>query len=114
MDGNFFSIMPFGNSNFHVLTSVGHTPHDVSWDKIPHFKNNVSRSICEMHRAEGCIVCAQNLKSRWNEMCRLSRTFLKPNFAMKYKNSMFEMKAILKASEDDDSRPTIIRPISQL
>lgn len=30
MDGEFFSIMPFGFSKYHTLTSVHYTPHTVS------------------------------------------------------------------------------------
>lgn len=109
MDGDFFSVVPFGNSDFHVLTSVGHTPHDVSYDKIPNFINKANQSICKMHGVSGCVICSQNLKSAWSKMYKLSQTFLKPNLKIEYKNSKFEIKAILKASENDDSRPTIIR-----
>src|SRR3989344_4267800 len=109
MDGAFFSITPFGNSNLHVLTSVGHTPHDVSYDKIPNFKNNAEQSICEMHGVSKCIVCSQNLNSAWDKMHKLSQSFLKPDFRIKHKYSKFEIKAILTASENNDSRPTIIK-----
>ena len=109
MDGDFFSIMPFGSSNLHVLTSVGHTPHSVSCGKFPIFENHADKSICEMHGVSGCIVCSQNLKSAWNKMCVLSQSFLKDNFKIEYKDSKFEIKAILKSSENDDSRPTIIK-----
>lgn len=109
MDGDFFSIMPFGDSNLHVLTSVGHTPHSVSCDKFPIFENHANKSICKMHGVSGCIVCSQNLKSAWNKMYALSQSFLEHNFKIKYKDSKFEIKALLKSSESDDSRPTIIK-----
>ena len=109
MDGDFFSVMPFGDSGVHVLTSVGHTPHAVSYSKFPNFKNNAKRTRCKMHGVRKCIVCSQNLKSAWGKMRALSRLFLREDFKIKYKGSKFEMKAILKASESDDSRPTIIR-----
>ncbi len=109
MDGDFFSIMPFGSSNLHVLTSVGHTPHVVSNSRFPNFSNHVSQSICEMHGVSGCIICSQNVKSAWGKMCALSQSFLKSDFKIKYKDSKFEVKAILKISEDNDSRPTIIK-----
>jgi hypothetical protein len=109
MDGDFFSIMPFGSSNFHVLTSVGHTPHSVSCGRFPIFKNHTDRSVCETHGVRECIVCSQNLKSAWNKMRSLSRLFLKQDFNIKYKGSKFELKALLKSSENDDSRPTIIK-----
>lgn len=109
MDGDFFSIMPFGDSNLHVLTSVGHTPHSVSCDKFPIFENHANKSICGMHGVSECIVCSQNLKSAWNKMHALSQSFLRDNFKIEYKDSKFEIKAILKSSENNDSRPTIIK-----
>lgn len=109
MDGDFFSIMPFGDSNLHVLTSVGHTPHAVSCGKFPIFENHTNKSICEMHGVHECVVCSQDLKSAWNKMHALSQSFLKHNFKIEYKDSKFEIKAILKSSENDDSRPTIIK-----
>lgn len=109
MDGDFFSIIPFGNQNFHVLTSVGYTPHCVSYDKTPNFIDKTDRSICKVHSVNSCVVCSQNLKSAWQEMYELSQVFLEPNFRIKYKYSKFEIKAVLTASEDDDSRPTIIK-----
>lgn len=42
-------------------------------------------------------------------MYSLSRSFLKQDFKIKYKDSKFELKALLKTSESDDSRPTIIK-----
>ncbi len=109
MDGDFFSIVPFGNSNLHVLTSVGHTPHTVSYSKFPNFGNHANQSICEMHGVSGCVVCSQSIKSAWDKMHTLSQSFLRSDFKIKYKDSKFEVKAILKRSEDDDSRPTIIK-----
>ncbi len=109
MDGDFFSIVPFGSSNLHVLTSVGHTPHDVSYDKIPNFRNKAEHLICKIHGVNKCIVCSQNLKSAFGKMYELSQSFLKPDFKIKYKDSRFEIKVILKTSENDDSRPTIIK-----
>jgi len=109
MDGDFFSVMPFGDSGVHVLTSVGHTPHAVSYSKFPNFRNNAKRSMCKMHEVRKCIVCAQNLKSAWGKMHALSRSFLKEDLKIKYTGSKFEMKAILRDSENDDSRPTIIK-----
>ena len=109
MDGDFFSVMPFGKSGLHVLTSVGHTPHAVSYDKFPNFKNNAKSSICEMHGVHKCIVCSQNLKSAWKKMHTLSKSFLKDNLKIKCTGSKFEMKAILRNSKNDDSRPTIIK-----
>lgn len=37
MDGPFFSIMPFGKTGYHSLTSVTFTPHQTSYDELPTF-----------------------------------------------------------------------------
>jgi len=37
MDGPFFSIMPFGKTAYHSLTSVTFTPHFISYKSIPTF-----------------------------------------------------------------------------
>lgn len=37
MDGPFFSIMPFGKTGFHSLTSVTFTPHTTSYEDVPTF-----------------------------------------------------------------------------
>ena len=37
MDGPFFSIMPFGRTGLHSLTSVTFTPHDTSYEDTPVF-----------------------------------------------------------------------------
>ena len=37
MDGPFFSIMPFGKTGYHSLTSVTFTPHKTSYDATPTF-----------------------------------------------------------------------------
>jgi hypothetical protein len=107
MDGNFFSVMPFGNNKLHTLTSVSHTPHQVCYDKIPKFSNEIKESVCKMHKAKNCIVCFRGLSSAWEKMYKLSQQFL--NFKMNYKYSQFEIKPILTRSENDDSRPTIIK-----
>ena len=37
MDGPFFSIMPFGCTGLHSLTSVTFTPHVTSYEELPTF-----------------------------------------------------------------------------
>lgn len=37
MDGPFFSIMPFGRTQMHSLTSVSFTPHMTCYDEVPTF-----------------------------------------------------------------------------
>lgn len=108
MDGDFFSVMPFGKSNMHTLSSVSHTPHIISYNNQS-FGQIINQHICKMHNVRGCMICSSKLKSKWQEMYILSQSFLKPGFRLRYKKSKFEVKVILKDSEIDDSRPTIIK-----
>lgn len=109
MDGDYFSVMPFGNGKLHTFTSVGYTPHCVSYDKLPNFSGKIKNSVCRMHKVKKCIICSQNLISAWDEMYKLSKKFLNEDFKINYKYSQFEIKPILVNSENDDSRPTVIK-----
>jgi hypothetical protein len=42
-------------------------------------------------------------------MSHLARKYLKDDYGFTYAGSLYSMKPILKASEMDDSRPTVIR-----
>ena len=46
-------------------------------------------------------------------MSNLARKYLRDEYAFSYKDSLFSMKPILKSSEIDDSRPTVIRIFSK-
>lgn len=110
MDGDYFSIMPFGTTDTHSLTSVKHTPRYISYESISKsFMKNGIPQLCIMHHVHDCFICTQSLNSAWTEMSKLYSEFLKPEFSLKHKFSRFEVKAILVESEADDSRPTVIK-----
>jgi len=110
MDGDYFSVIPFGKEKFHSLTSVQHTPHKEIINKyLENTIKNKNSTICEMHNVKNCFICSQQLKSTWHKMNNLSKSFLKLEFKLKYINSWFEIKAILENAEKNDSRPTIIK-----
>ena len=46
-------------------------------------------------------------------MSQLARKYLKEEYGFSYKGSLFSMKPILKASEIDDSRPTVVRVLNE-
>ena len=48
-------------------------------------------------------------QSAWPYMSQLARKYLKEEYGFAYHSSLFSMKPILKASEIDDSRPTVVR-----
>ena len=116
MDGPFFSIMPFGKTGLHSLTSVTFTPHVTSYDKLPTFscqKRLKDGFECNPGRLGNCSLCPQKPQSAWAYMSHLANKYMKEEYSYTYKESLFSMKPILKSSEVDDSRPTAIKVVSQ-
>ena len=110
MDGPFFSIMPFGKTGTHSLTSVTFTPHVTSYDKVPTFEcQGKSEGFCSPAQLGNCNDCIAKPDSAWNYMSGLARKYMRDDLKFAYKQSLFSMKPILKASEVDDSRPTVVK-----
>ncbi len=108
MDGPFFSIMPFGKTGYHSLTSVTFTPHRTSFDKKPTF-GCTAKENCGSPWLHNCNECPGHPESAWPYMSALAHKYLLPEYGFTYERSLFSMKPILKASEIDDSRPTVIK-----
>lgn len=110
MDGPFFSIMPFGKTGLHSLTSVTFTPHEASKDVVPTFAcQQRSEGFCQAGNLGNCNDCPAKPASAWPYMSGLAKKYLKEEYGFTYKKSLFSMKPVLASSEIDDSRPTIIR-----
>lgn len=88
MDGPFFSLMPFGVSGQHSLTSVTYTP-----------MRTLSESELETVKSSEA--------SQWGSMSQLARKYLNPEFSFEYARSLYTVKPTLIATEIDDARPTI-------
>lgn len=114
MDGPFFSIMPFGKTGYHSLTSVTFTPHKTSYQAVPIFpcQQNVW-GYCTAERLGNCNDCPAKPESAWPYMSNLARKYLREEYQFQYVKSLFSMKPILKTSEIDDSRPTVIKQYSK-
>ena len=113
MDGAFFSIMPFGKTGLHSLTSVTFTPHITSYESVPSFAcQSRQDSLCSERWLGNCNDCPAKPESAWPYMSQLARKYLRTDYDFKYAGSLFSVKPILKASEIDDSRPTVIREYS--
>ena len=108
MDGPFFSIMPFGKTGYHSLTAVTFTPHVTSYDELPGFACQKGTD-CSPEQLQNCDFCPNRPETAWPYMNRLANKYMKPEFSYRYEKSLFSMKPILKSSEVDDSRPTVIR-----
>lgn len=114
MDGPFFSIMPFGKTGLHSLTSVTFTPHTTSYDTTPTFDcQPKSCGYCSPLHLGNCNECPVKPETAFPYMSNLARKYLRDEYEFNYKSSLFSMKPILKASEIDDSRPTVIRVLSE-
>lgn len=114
MDGPFFSIMPFGKTGLHSLTSVTFTPHTTSFDAIPTFDcQTKSDGGCSPVHLGNCNDCPAKPETAYPYMSNLARKYLRDEYEFTYKSSLFSMKPILKSSEIDDSRPTVIRVLSK-
>ena len=114
MDGPFFSIMPFGKTGMHSLTSVTFTPHITSYDAVPTFLcQQKSGGYCSPSRLGNCNDCPAKPESAWPFMSNLARKYMKDCYGFEYVSSLFSMKPILMASEIDDSRPTVIKKYSE-
>lgn len=113
MDGPFFSIMPFGKTGLHSLTSVTFTPHAASYDAVPTFAcQAVSEGYCSAKQLGNCNDCIAKPQTAFPYMASLARKYLRDEFEFTYRSSLFSMKPILMSSEIDDSRPTIVRKYS--
>ena len=110
MDGPFFSIMPFGKTGLHSLTSVTFTPHVSCNDTLPTFAcQGQSHGFCSPEHLGNCNDCPARPASAWPYMSSLARKYLRADYEIRYVSSLYSMKPILQKSELDDSRPTIIR-----
>ncbi|MCI8550412.1 MAG: FAD-binding oxidoreductase [Lachnospiraceae bacterium] len=110
MDGPFFSIMPFGKTGIHSLTSVTFTPHTTSYEALPAFEcQKKCKGYCYPGRLGNCNSCPAKPDSAFPYMASLARKYLREEYDFEYKESLFSMKPILMSSEIDDSRPTVIR-----
>ena len=110
MDGPFFSLMPFGKTGYHSLTSVSYTPHKTSYEKLPTFDcQKRSNNTCSPAQLGNCNTCIAQPVTSWNYMVGLAKKYLRDDIEIEYVKSLFSIKPILKSSEVDDSRPTVIK-----
>lgn len=110
MDGPFFSLMPFGKTGLHSLTSVTFTPHSTSNERLPAFHcQQYDDAECSPQQLSNCNTCPRKPVSDWPYMSALAKKYLRDDIEIDYVDSLFSMKPVLMASEIDDSRPTVIR-----
>lgn len=109
MDGPFFSVMPFGHTSWHSLTSVSHTPHLTSYEKLPAFECQKGNPRCTPTLLDNCNRCPSRPASAARYMMQLAHKYLSDEITLHYDHSVWAIKPILMAAESSDARPTIIR-----
>lgn len=113
MDGPFFSLMPFGMTGLHSLTSVTFTPHQSCFDDLPHFECMERNQRCSPGQLDNCNGCEFHPESAWPYMAALAGKYLADGLSFSKRNSLYSMKPILQLSEIDDSRPTAVRLVQE-
>ena len=121
MDGPFFSIMPFGKTGYHSLTSVTFTPHTTCYEDVPSFScQGKSKGFCSSFRLGNCNDCPAKPETAFPYMASLAKKYLRDEYEFSYSelkfeyvDSLYSMKPILMSSEIDDSRPTVIKKYSE-
>jgi len=114
MDGPFFSVMPFGLTGYHSITTVSKTPHFTSYEKLPPYDCGGDKKLQNNdEHLKGCIHCEIYPRTAFKEMLQIAKRYLKEDIQIKYIKSLYTIKPIMVASEIDDSRPTIIKKYSE-
>ena len=96
MDGPFFSTMPFPALGLHSLSHVRYTPHKGWIDEVPPVDGH------ELLRAAPPA-------SKALHMINDAARYLPVLSGVRSEGSLFEVKTVLLASEDSDSRPILFR-----
>lgn len=95
MDGPFFSIMPFPPRGLHTLSHVRYTPH-VEWrDSEGSWRNG--HEFLRDNRPP----------TAFAKMAADAQRYVPAIQKAQYKDSLWEVKTVLTASEQDDSRPIL-------
>jgi glycine/D-amino acid oxidase-like deaminating enzyme len=100
MDGPFFSLMPYPSRGLYTLSHVRYTPHS-SWE------DRAGEALVDgdAHRA--------SRESRFLHMVRDAERYLPVMRQTRYADSLFEVKTLMPRSEQDDSRPILLRRTSE-
>ena len=89
MDGPFFSIMPFGKTGYHSLTSVTFTPHVTCKQPLPSFRcQTKSDGFCSSSQLGNCNDCIAKPESAWPFMSNLARKYMKDDLIFEYDHSL--------------------------
>jgi len=109
MDGPFFSLMPFGHKDVHSLTAVDYTPRLTSQALVPEFRCQDLNPRCRPEALDNCGLCPARPTSAYPQMLALARRYLHDTRDLRLVEALHSVKTVLKTSEVDDARPTLVR-----
>lgn len=112
MDGQFGSIMPYGLTGLHSLSSVAYTHHEVSKNQLPTFPCQQEHPNCQPKLVANCNYCSVRPTSNFLKMQRQIQQYFTDNVQLHYYQSLFNIKSKLRANTIDDGRPTEITKLS--
>jgi glycine/D-amino acid oxidase-like deaminating enzyme len=96
MDGPYFSMMPYPSRGLFTLSHVRYTPH-CSWHDWP---GEAITTVDDPRRGR---------TSRHVHMVRDAERYLPAMRSSRYVDSLWEVKTLMPRSEQDDSRPILLR-----
>jgi hypothetical protein len=105
MDGPFFSMMPYPSTGYFTLSHVRYTPH-CSW--VDGGVDGWMGGRVDVW-ADGRVDVWTPPPSRFQHMVADAARYLPAMRASRYISSIFEVKAVMPRSEQDDSRPILLR-----
>jgi glycine/D-amino acid oxidase-like deaminating enzyme len=96
MDGPFFSMMPYPSRGLYTLSHVRYTPH-CNWHDRP------GQPITDLGDP------GRGRQTRFLHMVRDAERYLPSMRTSRYVDSLWEVKTLMPRSEQDDSRPILLR-----
>lgn len=111
MDGPFGSVMPYGLTGLHSVSSVAYTHHKVSYDSLPQFSCQAQNTACVPEFPSDCNGCFARPVSAFPKMKAQMAQYFSSQVEWHYFSSLYTIKSKLQASFIDDGRPTEISQI---
>jgi glycine/D-amino acid oxidase-like deaminating enzyme len=120
MDGPFFSLMPYPSLGLYTLSHVRYTPH-YSWNEgVPRSTPALNAAVAEARRRAASRPerredpRVSHPASHFPHMQRDAERYLPVLRSARYVDSLWEVKTVMPRSEQDDSRPILLRRSEQV
>ncbi|MEL7022042.1 MAG: FAD-dependent oxidoreductase [Bacteroidota bacterium] len=112
MDGQFGSLMPYGQTGLHSLSTVAYTHHEQSNHLLPTLSCQARRRDCLPHQLANCNSCTARPSSNFEKMRSQMQQYFSAEVSFHFYQSLFTVKSKLRSHAIDDGRPTSIIQLS--